>query len=84
MHSPMETDKQKNVKKNKQTHSQTIPKQTCTAGAASAFEPDFVFPLENVTVAQGRDGLYSNKSNEIFTCVESPPTPLRSSSDGET
>jgi hypothetical protein len=29
--------------------------------AASAFEPDFVFPLENVTVAQGRDA--------TFTCV---------------
>ena len=28
---------------------------------ASAFEPDFVFPLENVTVAQGRDA--------TFTCV---------------
>lgn len=27
----------------------------------SAFEPDFVFPLENVTVAQGRDA--------VFTCV---------------
>ena len=27
----------------------------------SAFEPDFVFPLENVTVAQGRDA--------TFTCV---------------
>jgi hypothetical protein len=26
-----------------------------------AFEPDFVFPLENVTVAQGRDA--------TFTCV---------------
>lgn len=33
--------------------------------AASSFEPDFVFPLENVTVAQGRDGLYLNKSNKI-------------------
>lgn len=33
------------------------------AAAASSFEPDFVFPLENVTVAQGRDGLYLNKSN---------------------
>lgn len=29
--------------------------------AVSAFEPDFVFPLENVTVAQGRDA--------TFTCV---------------
>lgn len=29
--------------------------------AASAFEPDFVFPLENVTIAQGRDA--------TFTCV---------------
>lgn len=28
---------------------------------ATAFEPDFVFPLENVTVAQGRDA--------TFTCV---------------
>ncbi|KAJ6648677.1 hypothetical protein Bhyg_03908 [Pseudolycoriella hygida] len=28
---------------------------------ASAFEPDFVFPLENVTIAQGRDA--------TFTCV---------------
>lgn len=27
----------------------------------AAFEPDFVFPLENVTVAQGRDA--------TFTCV---------------
>ncbi|KAG5683812.1 hypothetical protein PVAND_013076 [Polypedilum vanderplanki] len=27
----------------------------------SAFEPDFVFPLENVTIAQGRDA--------TFTCV---------------
>ncbi|XP_055305244.1 opioid-binding protein/cell adhesion molecule isoform X2 [Sitodiplosis mosellana] len=31
------------------------------AAAASSFEPDFVFPLENVTVAQGRDA--------TFTCV---------------
>lgn len=55
-----------------------LSERTYTAGAASAFEPDFVFPLENVTVAQGRDGLYSNKSNQIFTCVASsdrhPPT----------
>lgn len=29
--------------------------------SASAFEPDFVFPLENVTIAQGRDA--------TFTCV---------------
>lgn len=29
--------------------------------SVSAFEPDFVFPLENVTVAQGRDA--------VFTCV---------------
>lgn len=40
---------------------------TCTqkVAAASSFEPDFVFPLENVTIAQGRDGLYLNKSNKI-------------------
>lgn len=56
--------------KKKQTNQQN-GKQTYTAGAASAFEPDFVFPLENVTVAQGRDGLYSNKSNKLFTCVGS-------------
>lgn len=61
-----------------------MPNQPCTAGAASAFEPDFVFPLENVTVAQGRDGLYSNKSNKIFTCVKSPPTLCRYATDGET
>lgn len=48
-----------------------ITNATATAAAASSFEPDFVFPLENVTVAQGRDGLYSNKSNEIFTCIAS-------------
>lgn len=36
------------------------------APAASSFEPDFVFPLENVTVAQGRDGLYLNKSKWNF------------------
>lgn len=29
--------------------------------SVSALEPDFVFPLENVTVAQGRDA--------VFTCV---------------
>ena len=29
--------------------------------AAAAFEPDFVFPLENVTISQGRDA--------TFTCV---------------
>lgn len=28
---------------------------------AAAFEPDFVFPLENVTISQGRDA--------TFTCV---------------
>lgn len=39
-------------------------KTTAAAAAASSFEPDFVFPLENVTVAQGRDGLYLNKSNK--------------------
>lgn len=32
--------------------------------AASALEPDFVFPLENVTVAQGRDGLYNKREKE--------------------
>lgn len=29
--------------------------------AVSGFEPDFLYPLENVTVAQGRDA--------TFTCV---------------
>jgi hypothetical protein len=33
----------------------------CFLFTATAFEPDFVFPLENVTVAQGRDA--------TFTCV---------------
>ncbi|XP_017490579.1 PREDICTED: uncharacterized protein LOC108378787 [Rhagoletis zephyria] len=36
----------------------SISNQISTVGA---FEPDFVFPLENVTVAQGRDA--------TFTCV---------------
>lgn len=39
-----------------------ITDATAAGAAASSFEPDFVFPLENVTVAQGRDGLYLNKS----------------------
>lgn len=30
-------------------------------GIAAAFEPDFVFPLENITISQGRDA--------TFTCV---------------
>uniref|UniRef100_A0A1B0AX54 Ig-like domain-containing protein n=1 Tax=Glossina palpalis gambiensis TaxID=67801 RepID=A0A1B0AX54_9MUSC len=34
---------------------------TISVTAVSAFEPDFVIPLENVTVAQGRDA--------TFTCV---------------
>jgi len=29
--------------------------------SVNGFEPDFLFPLENVTIAQGRDA--------IFTCV---------------
>lgn len=32
-----------------------------SSSSVSAFEPDFVIPLENVTVAQGRDA--------TFTCV---------------
>lgn len=31
------------------------------SGEVSGFEPDFLYPLENVTVAQGRDA--------TFTCV---------------
>lgn len=35
--------------------------QYCVSGVVSGFEPDFLYPLENVTVAQGRDA--------TFTCV---------------
>lgn len=45
--------------------------RTKTAAAASSFEPDFTIPLENVTVAQGRDGLYLNKSNKTQYFVHS-------------
>lgn len=38
-----------------------IPLRRQPPPSVSAFEPDFVFPLENVTVAQGRDA--------VFTCV---------------
>nr|CAH7751252.1 unnamed protein product [Callosobruchus chinensis] len=34
---------------------------TVAQDEASGFEPDFLYPLENVTVAQGRDA--------TFTCV---------------
>ncbi|XP_055305243.1 opioid-binding protein/cell adhesion molecule isoform X1 [Sitodiplosis mosellana] len=44
------------------------------AAAASSFEPDFVFPLENVTVAQGRDA--------TFTCVVNNLGGYRVSGDG--
>jgi hypothetical protein len=33
----------------------------CLCFAALGFEPDFLYPLENVTIAQGRDAM--------FTCV---------------
>jgi len=33
----------------------------CLFSAALGFEPDFLYPLENVTIAQGRDAM--------FTCV---------------
>lgn len=33
----------------------------CLCVSVNGFEPDFLFPLENVTIAQGRDA--------IFTCV---------------
>lgn len=33
----------------------------CVAAGVSGFEPDFLYPLENITVAQGRDA--------TFTCV---------------
>ena len=38
-----------------------FPPSLSSITTVSAFEPDFVFPLENVTVAQGRDA--------TFTCV---------------
>jgi hypothetical protein len=39
--------------------SNTIP--LCLCSTALGFEPDFLYPLENITIAQGRDAM--------FTCV---------------
>lgn len=50
--------------------------QNCVSGVVSGFEPDFLYPLENVTVAQGRDA--------TFTCVVNNLGGYRVSGDSST
>lgn len=48
----------------------------CVSGIVFGFEPDFLYPLENVTVAQGRDA--------TFTCVVNNLGGYRVSGDSST